>query len=251
MRIYYVGESRSRTLHVATALGVDGEHRNSLVERIMDWRWVLEESFNVPTGRALRGPDLLSPTGRPLPRGRRNPLPTLEEGLEILMEGLRVLEHSLHNRGGISVINVCRRNSPFRRNRAQRPRRRPGAAPGTGQRLPGGGRPLRPYHRGRGTDRRSALARLPVDLPAACRCARDGDSIGGLARDTAVYAPPHRVAGDDELLQLVGLVSYSLLQQEEPTHMAEALNFHLAFGILNRVLDRRACPQDPQGVDRL
>ena len=117
MRIYYVGESRSRTLHVATALGVDGEHRNSLVERIMDWRWVLEESFNVPTGRALRGPDLLSPTGRPLPRGRRNPLPTLEEGLEILMEGLRVLEHSLHNRGGISVINVCRRNSPFRRNR--------------------------------------------------------------------------------------------------------------------------------------
>ena len=53
------------------------------------------------------------------------------------------------------------------------------------------------------------------------------------------------------MLQLVGLVSYSLLQQEEPTHMAEALNFHLAFGILNRVLDRRACPQDPQGVDRL
>ena len=36
--------------------------------------------------------------------------------------------------------------------------------------------------------------------------------------------------------------------------MAEALNFHLAFGILKRVLDRRACPQDPQdpqGVQRL
>ena len=33
--------------------------------------------------------------------------------------------------------------------------------------------------------------------------------------------------------------------------MAETLNFHLAFGILKRVLDRRACLRDPQGVYRL
>ena len=50
---------------------------------------------------------------------------------------------------------------------------------------------------------------------------------------------------------MAGLVSYALLQQEDPTAMSEALNFHLAFGILKRVLDRRACPRDPQGVDRL
>ena len=156
MRIYYVGESRTRNLHVATALGVDGEHWNGLVERVMNWRWVLEDDFNVPTGRVLRGPDLLSPTGRPLPRGRRNPLPTLEEGLEIMMEGLRVLEHSLRHRGGISVINVCRRNSPLPPQPQPRPRRRPGAATGTGRRLPGGGRPLRPRHRARGTDQGSS-----------------------------------------------------------------------------------------------
>ena len=33
--------------------------------------------------------------------------------------------------------------------------------------------------------------------------------------------------------------------------MSEALNFHLAFGILKRVIDHRACPDDPQGVARL
>ena len=103
MRIYYVGESRSRTLHVATALGVDAEHWNGLVERLMNWRWVMEDDFSVPTGRILRGPDLLSPSGSPLPRGRRNPLPTLEEGLEIMMEGLRLLEHSACTTGAQSA----------------------------------------------------------------------------------------------------------------------------------------------------
>ena len=43
---------------------------------------------------------------------------------------------------------------------------------------------------------------------------------------------------------MASLVSYSLLQQEEPTAMAEALNFHLAFGILKSALDCRACPHD-------
>ncbi|MXW43278.1 MAG: hypothetical protein F4Z56_00845 [Candidatus Dadabacteria bacterium] len=98
------------------------------------------------------------------------------------------------------------------------------------------------------------LAAGPVHrdpILAACPHAGDGDSGRDAARDTAVYAAPYRVAGDDELLQMAGLVSYALLQQEDPTAMSEALNFHLAFGILKDVLDRRACPRDPQGVDRL
>ena len=119
MRIYYAAESHSRTLHVATALGVNGEAWNAVSEHVQDWRRAMEDNFNVPSGRTLRGADLLSPNGSPFPRGRRNPRPTLEEGLEIMMEGLRVVEYSLHHRGAISVINLCRRNSPFRRNRAQ------------------------------------------------------------------------------------------------------------------------------------
>ena len=117
MRIYYIGESHSRTLHVATALGVNGEAWSALSGHVQNWRRAMEDNFNVPSGRTLRGADLLSPNGRPFPRGRRNPLPTLEEGLEIMMEALRVVEYSLHNRGAISVINVCRRNYPFHRNR--------------------------------------------------------------------------------------------------------------------------------------
>ena len=232
MRIYYVGESKSRNLNVATALGVDGEAWDAVSEHIQDWRRVMEDDFNVPSGRVLRGADLLSPTGSPFPRGH-NPLPTLEEGLEIMMTGLRVLENAGWRRGGISVINVCRRNSPYRHHRNH-------------DRVAARGRLLELVN--------ASLATGPVHrdpILAGCPYAGDGDSGGGVARDTAVYAPPYRVAGDDELLQLAGLVSYSLLQQEEPTAMAEALNFHLAFGILKGVLDRRACPQDPQGVHRL
>ena len=54
MRIYYIGESRSRSLSVATALGVDGERWNAVSEHVLDWRWVMEDEFNVPTGRTLR-----------------------------------------------------------------------------------------------------------------------------------------------------------------------------------------------------
>ena len=214
----------------------------------------MEDEFNVPTGRTLRGADLLSPNGS-LPRGLRRRLTTLEEGLDIMMTGLRVLESTGWRQGGIGVINVCRRNSPFRQHR-----RRDRAA--ARERL------LELVNAALAEDRRyaffvedeaerdnlPALAAGPVHrdpVLAACPHAGDGDSATGAARGTLVYAPPYRVAGDDELVQLAGLVSYALLQQEDPTAMAEALNFHLAFGILKGVLDRRPCPRDPQGVDRL
>ena len=250
MRIYYVGESRSRNLSVVTALGVDGEAWDAVSEHIQDWRWVMEDEFNVPTGRTLRGADLLSPNGS-LPRGLRRRLTTLEEGLDIMMTGLRVLESTGWRRGGIGVINVCRRNSPFRQHR-----RRDRAA--ARERL------LELANASLAEDRRYAffvedeaerdglpvLAAGPVHR-AACPYPEDGDSGGDIRPDTAVCVQPYRRAGDDELLQLAGLVSYALLQQEDPTAMSEALNFHLAFGILKSVLDRRACPRDPQGVDRL
>ena len=251
MRIYYVGESHSRALSVATALGVDGEAWKAVSGRVLDWRRNVEDEYHVPTGRTLRGEVLLSPTGTPPPRGRRDPRTSLEEGLEIMMQGLRVLEHSQHQRGGVGVINVCLGNTHYCRSRALNRARNRAAA------------------RGRLLERVSAS--LAVDGRYACfiedEAQRDGLpalGAGPVRRDpvlaasryvgnsgAAVSAPRHRMAGDDELLQLAGLVSYALLQQEEPTAMAEALNFHLAFGILKNVLDRRACPDDPRGVARL
>ncbi len=202
----------------------------------------MEDDFNFPTGRTLRGADLLSPNGTPFLQSRRNPLPILEEGLEIMMQALRVVEHSPNNRGAISVINVCRRIVPLAGNRVW-------------NRAVSWGRLLELADASLVADSRCALfiedeerldglpalAAGPVHrdpVLAACRWARCGGA------QTAV--PPHRVAGDDELLQPVGLVSYSLLQQEDPTAMSEALNSHLAFGILNSVLDRRAAPRPPR-----
>jgi len=253
MRIYYVGESRSRNLSVATALGVDGEAWDAVSENILDWRWVMEDEFNVPTGRTLRGEDLLSPKGS-LPRGLRRRLTTLEEGLEIMMTGLRVLESAGWRQGGIGVINVCRRNSPFRQHRRRDRAARERLLELVNASLVADGRYAFFIEDEAERDGLPALATGPVHrdpVLAACPFAGDGDSGGVAVRDTAVYAPPYRVAGDDELLQMAGLVSYALLQQEDPTAMSEALNFHLAFGILKNVLDRRACPHDPQGVDWL
>ena len=45
---------------------------------------------------------------------------------------------------------------------------------------------------------------------------------------------------------MAGLVSYALLQQEDPIAMAEALNFHLAFGILKSVLTGAPLPTTPR-----
>ena len=153
------------------------------------------------------------------------------------------------------MINVCRRNSPFNGNHARnRAAARERLLELVTASLAADGRYASFIEDEERRDGLPALAAGPVHrdpAPAACRSARDGDSGGGAARAAAVYAPPYRMAGDDELLQLAGLVSYSLLQQEEPTAMAEALNFHLAFGILKSVLDRRPCPQDRQGVERL
>ena len=159
----------------------------------------MEDEFDVPSGRTLRGADLLSPTGRPFPRGCRNRLPTLEEGLEIIMDGLRVLEQASWRRGGIAVINVCRRNSPFHRNGA----RARAAARGRllellNASLAADGRYA---HVVEDEERRDGLPALAAGLvhrdpaPAARRCARDGNSGGDAARATAVYAPQYQVAG--------------------------------------------------------
>ena len=254
MRIYYVGESRSRNLSVATALGVDGEAWDNVSENIQDWRWVMEDEFNVPTGRALRGPDLLSPKGS-LPRGLRRRLTTLEEGLDIMMTGLRVLEHSLNNRGAIDVINVCRRNSLYRQHRRRdRAAARQRLLERANASLAADGRYGHIIEDEAERDGLPALAAgrvRPDPILAACPCAGDGDSGGDIRTGIVAHVQPYRRAGDDELLQMAGLVSYALLQQEDPTAMAEALNFHLAFGILKSVLDRRAGSEDLQGVEQL
>ena len=118
MRIYYVGESEGPTLHVTTALGVDAEHWPYLAERVKNWRWVMEDDYRVPSGANLRWADLLAGTGNPFTLGHLRRWPDPERGAEVIMHGLRTLEHARGTPDGIGVINVCLRKRRFRRYRA-------------------------------------------------------------------------------------------------------------------------------------
>ena len=97
MRIYYVGESRSRTLHVTTALGVDDEIWPLLAERIQDWTWVIEADYHVPSKARLRWEGLLTGTGNPFNLSRRRCWPNPERGAGVFIHVLRFLEHFRRN----------------------------------------------------------------------------------------------------------------------------------------------------------
>lgn len=130
------------------------------------------------------------------------------------------------------MINVCRRNSPFRCHR-HRAAARERLLELAGASLTSDGR----Y--GHFIEDEEQQEGLPALALVTGRCTGEGH--------TAVCVPRHRRTGDDELLQLAGLVSYALLQQEEPAAMSEALNFHLTFGILNGGPGPPGLPRRPPG----
>ena len=50
---------------------------------------------------------------------------------------------------------------------------------------------------------------------------------------------------------MADLIAHALLkQEEEPSPRVAELGIHLAFGILDRTLNRKASRRDPQGVVR-
>ena len=111
MRIYYIDESEGPRYYVRSALGVDAERWNGLHGRIQDWRRALAGDYSVPTSRELHACDLLAGRGK-LARidntGRRL---SPEQGAEIFMDGLRIIENAAHSLGGIEVVNVCLRKA--------------------------------------------------------------------------------------------------------------------------------------------
>ena len=111
MRIYYIDESEGPRYCVRSALGVNAERWNGLHGRIQDWRTALAGDYSVPTSRELHACDLLAGRGK-LARidntGRRL---TPEQGAEIFMNGLRIIENAAHSLGGIEVVNVCLRKA--------------------------------------------------------------------------------------------------------------------------------------------
>ena len=251
MRIYYIDESEGPRYYVRSALGVDAERWNGLHGRIQDWRTALAGDYSVPTSRELHACDLLAGRGK-LARidntGRRL---TPEQGAEIFMDGLRIIENAAHSLGGIEVVNVCLRKADVKGyeqvslDRLLNRINTSVAADGRYAHLifdEGGERMIRRLY-GR------LRSRNPV--PSRYEVWEDGETTKDIPIERIIGGPSFRSSQDDDLLQMADLIAHALLkQEEEPSQRVTELGIHLAFGILDRALNRRASRTDPQGVVR-
>ena len=251
MRIYYIDESEGPRYYVRSALGVNAERWNGLHGRIQDWRTALAGDYSVPTSRELHACDLLAGRGN-LARidntGRRL---TPEQGADIFMDGLRIIENAACSLGGIEVVNVCLRKADVKGyeqvslNRLLNRINTSVAADGRYAHLifdEGGERMIRRLY-GR------LRSRNPV--PSRYEVWEDGQATKDIPIERIIGGPSFRSSQDDDLLQMADLIAHALLKQEEqPSQRVTELGIHLAFGILDSALNRRASRTDPQGVVR-
>ena len=251
MRIYYIDESEGPRYYVRSALGVNAERWNGLHGRIQDWRTALAGDYSVPTSRELHACDLLAGRGK-LARidntGRRL---TPVQGAEIFMDGLRIIENAAHSLGGIEVVNVCLRKADVKGyeqvslDRLLNRINTSVAADGRYAHLifdEGGERMVRRLY-GR------LRSRNPV--PSKYEAWEDGAPTKDIPIERIIGGPSFRSSQDDDLLQMADLIAHALLkQEEEPSQRVTELGIRLAFGILDRALNRRASRTDPQGVVR-
>ena len=105
MRIYYIDESEGPRFYVRSALGVDAERWNDLHGRILDWRTAIEADFHVPRNRELHGCDLLAGRGKLARVGNVDRRLSPEQGAEIFMNGLRIIESAARWPGVVEVVN--------------------------------------------------------------------------------------------------------------------------------------------------
>ena len=251
MRIYYIDESEGPTCYVRSALGVDAERWNGLHGSVRDWRTAIAGDYSVPTSRELHACDLLAGRGKLVRIDNTGRRLAPEQGAEIFMNGLRIIEGAAHRRGGIEVINVCLRKADFKGyervslNRLLNRIHASVAADGRYAHLifdEGGEWMVRQMY-----DR--LRERNPV--PSRYETWKDGEATKDIPIERIIGGPSFRSSEDDDLLQMADLIAHALLKQEEkPSPRVTELGLHLAFGILDRALNRRASGRDPQGVVR-
>ena len=251
MRIYYIDESEGPTCYVRSALGVDAERWNDLHGSIQDWRTAMAGDYSVPTSRELHACDLLAGRGKLVRVDNTGRRLSPEQGAEIFMDGLRIIESTARRRGGIEVVNVCLRKADvkgYERVGLDRLLNRINtsvAAEGRYAHLifdEGGEKMVRRLY-GR------LRSRNPV--PSRYEVWEDGEATKDIPIERIIGGPSFRSSQDDDLLQMADLIAHALLkQEEEPSPRVTGLGLHLAFGILDRALNRKASRSDPQGVVR-
>ena len=248
MRLYYCVETLGRRHHVRTALGVDERVWNRLHRRIREWRRQLELQCGIPADGELRPGDL--PTTA-VTAGHScacacHGQPAANQDVNVVAQGLRVIEDFAVETGGVHVINVCLdtgeapayRNVSLDRlyNRVNATAARDGAYALAFFGQEPDETVVRAYERLRNYN--------PV--PARIGASGDGWHTRNLPIDRIIGGPVFRSPDADCLLQVAGLVARALLWREEP---ADGVHPG-AFAVLDHALNRRASKNDPQGVVR-
>ena len=251
MRIYYIDESEGSRFYVRSALGVDAERWNDLHGRILEWREAMEADYHVPRDRELHACDLLAGRGKLARVGSTDQRLSPEQGAEIFMDGLRIIEGAVRSPGGVEVVNVCLRKSDvqgYERVSLDRLLNRINSSVAADGRYAllifdeGGERMVGQLY---------GRLRSRNHVPSRYDLWEDGGRTKDIPIERIIGGPSFRSSQDDDLLQMADLIAHALLKQEEkPSPRTTELGVHLAFGILNRALNRRASRRDPQGVVR-
>ena len=245
MRIYYVMETRGRRCHVLSALGVDARDWNRLHRLVRDWRRHLEQRHGIPANGGLR-PGELADGAVPAWGCGCYAQPSPRQAVNVVAQGLRVVEDFAVETGGVQVVNVCLdmdETSAHRIVALDRLFNRVNATAdhdGDHALLIFGQEPeetvVRTYERLR------SYNPVPVRV-GACG---EGWHTRNLPIDRIIRGPVFHSPDADCLLQVADLVSHALLWQEEAVAGVDPS----AFAVLDRALNRRASRNDPQGVVR-
>ena len=244
MRIYYVMEAQGRRCHVRTALGVDSQAWNWLHRRVREWRRHLEQRCGIPADACLSASDLLAKETWSCGCGC-HAQPASPERVEVVTQGLRVVEDFAVEIGGVQIINVCLNLdevTAYRRVALDRLFNRVNA---TADRE--GGHALVIFGQESDEIIVRTYERLRSYNPVPVRTGACGDSrhTRNLPIDRIIGGPVFRNPDIDCLLQVAGMVAHALLWREEAGGVDPGV-----FAVLDRALNRRASRFDPQGVVR-
>ena len=203
-----------------------------------------------PVARLAAG-DLLARRGNLVRIDNTGRRLTPEQGAEIFMNGLRVVEHADNWRGGVEVINVCLRKTDikgYERVSLDRLLNRINTS------VKADGRYAHLIFDGDGewmVEQLYDRLRERNPVPSRYEVWEDGAPTKDIPLERIIGGPSFRNSQDDDQLQMADLIAHALMKQEdEPSHTVKELGLHLAFGILDRVLNRKASRSDPQGVVR-
>ena len=211
-------------------------------------RHELTVDYHVPRSRERHACDLLAGRGKLTRVGDADRRLSPEQGAEIFMNGLRIIESAAHHPGGVEVVNVCLRKADFKgyeRVSLDRLLNRINPSVSADGRYAhlifdeGGENMVRQLY---------GRLRSANPVPSRYETWEDGERTKDIPIERIISGPSFRSSQDDDRLQMADLIAHALLkQEEEPSQSVKELSLHLAFGILDTALNRKASKAWPPG----